>query len=74
MARTLTISLSENVFQDLQARVGDGDVSAFVENLIRPSLVSDEELDAAYREMAADEDREREAREWIEADLGETLE
>lgn len=74
MARTVTISLSDEAFRDLQARVGGQDLSTFVEDLIRPHLVGDEALDAAYREMAADEEREREAREWTEADLGETLE
>ena len=74
MARTVTISLSDEAFRDLQARVGGQDLSTFVEDLIRPHLVGDDALDAAYREMAADEEREREAREWIEADIGETLE
>ena len=31
-------------------------------------------LEAEYAAQAADEEREREAREWLEADLGETLE
>ena len=73
MHRTLTTSLPDDVYQSLRARVGDGDVNAFFETLIRPVLAGDD-LDAAHREMVADEEREREALEWIEADLGDTLE
>ena len=37
------------------------------------STASDEALAEAYREMAADEEREREVREWIDAEDGEAL-
>ena len=44
----------------------------------RPDLgnaaVESNELDAAYRAMAADEQREREASEWIEAAPDDALE
>lgn len=39
-----------------------------------PYIVSDKELEAAYREMAADADREREALDWIEAAPDDALE
>jgi hypothetical protein len=74
MNRTLTISLPDDVYQGLRVRVGDGDVSRFIEGVLRPQVVSSEELEAAYQAMADDEEREREASEWIDADLGETLE
>ena len=74
MSQTLTISLPDDVYQDLQSRVGTEDMNRFVANLIRVHVTTVEDLDAAYREMAADEEREREAREWLEADLGEELE
>jgi hypothetical protein len=35
-------------------------------------LTSREDLDAAYREMAADEDREREAERWTEGLVGDS--
>jgi hypothetical protein len=38
------------------------------------SVINSGALDAAYAEMAADEDYEREALEWIEGFVGETLE
>ena len=41
---------------------------------MRPHVVDDDEMEALYREMAADETREREALEWIEALPGEALE
>jgi hypothetical protein len=36
-------------------------------------MVGEAELEAAYREAAADEEREREALEWIEARADEAL-
>ncbi len=33
--------------------------------------ISDEELEAAYIQMAQDEEREREAHEWAEATIGD---
>jgi hypothetical protein len=35
-----------------------------------PASMTKEEIEASYREMAADEEREAEALEWIEGTLG----
>ena len=37
------------------------------------SLATEEEVLRGYQEMAADEEREREAVEWIESHVGECL-
>lgn len=74
MHRKLTITVSDEVYQGLHHKVGRGQISRFVEDLVRPHVVEQNSLEAAYREMAADEAREREALEWIEAFPGETLE
>ena len=74
MKRKLTITISDEVYRGLHERIGRGDISRFVEGVLRPHVVEDEELEAAYREMAADEEREREAREWIESAPDEGLE
>ena len=74
MNRTLVISLPDDVYQGLRVKVGEGDVSQFIVGVLRPHVASVENLEAAYRARANDEEHEREAKEWIEADLGETLE
>ena len=45
-----------------------------VENFLRTYALSEAELDAEYAAMAADEEHEREAREWIEYLPDEALE
>ncbi len=74
MQRKLTITISDEVYRGLHERIGRGEISRFIESILRPHVVEDEELEAAYREMAADEEREREAREWIELAPDEGLE
>ncbi|MBA2448118.1 MAG: addiction module antitoxin [Chloroflexi bacterium] len=74
MHRKLTITLAEEVYRGLHQHIGRGQISSFIEDLVRPHVVDDEELEAAYREMAADEARERDALEWIEAAPDEALE
>lgn len=73
MHRKLTITIDDEVYRGLHERIGPRRISSFIEELVRPHVVDEGRLEAAYREMAADEEREREAREWVEADLGETL-
>lgn len=65
MQRKLTITLDEQVYEGLYRKVGRRRISRFLEALARPHVV-DQDLAEAYREMAADELREAEAREWVE--------
>lgn len=67
--RQLTIIVADDVYRGLHRKVGRGGISRFVEDLVRPYVVSDDALEAEYREAAQDEDAEREAREWIEAGI-----
>ena len=67
MSKTATITLSDEAYRQLRARVGDDEISGYIEELVRPHGYSQEELEAGYRAMAADQTREREAREWMEA-------
>jgi hypothetical protein len=67
MARQLLITLPDDVYEELRRRAGQDDVSAYIEGLVRPDTLSDDDLEEGYRAMAADEEREREAMEWIEA-------
>jgi predicted CopG family antitoxin len=73
MHRKLTITIDDEVYRGLHERIGPRRISSFIEELVRPHVMSGNALQAAYATMAEDEDREREAREWVDADLGETL-
>ena len=60
MHKKLTISIDEQVWDGLYTMVEKGAISQFIENLLRPHVIKDE-LDAAYKLMAEDEERETEA-------------
>lgn len=70
MQKKLTITVDEQVYAGLHAKIGRGRISAFLNQLARPLVVSDE-IEAAYRAMAADQEREREAEEWTEGLIGD---
>jgi predicted CopG family antitoxin len=63
--RKLTITVSDEVYAGLQAKIGPRRISRFLDSLARPHVV-DTELDSGYQAMAADERREPEALEWAE--------
>ncbi len=65
MTRKLTITVSEAVYEGLHRTVGRRRISQFIEKLVRPHVVT-QDMEAAYREMAADAVREQEALEWSE--------
>lgn len=65
MQRKLTITVSEEVYKGLYARIGAGRISKFLDSLARPHVV-DVDLERAYQAMAADVSREAEALEWSE--------
>ena len=68
--RRLTISMDEHVYERLFAVVGRQNVSRFIETLVRPRVVG-KDLEAEYRRMAADTEREAEALEWANALIGD---
>ncbi len=70
MARKLTITIDEDVYDGLYRVVGPRRISRFIEKLVRPHVVS-EDLSAGYAAMAQDETREAEALEWSEALIGD---
>ncbi|MFZ4859155.1 MAG: addiction module antitoxin [Desulfuromonadaceae bacterium] len=70
MQKKLTISLNELVYDELCRVIGRGNISKFIENLVKPQLKRND-LDAAYSEMAADSVRENEALEWSNAVIGD---
>jgi predicted CopG family antitoxin len=70
MQKKLTISINENVYRGLYKVVGRGNISRFIEDLLRPHVIN-EKLEAGYKEMSRDEERESEALEWSEATVGD---
>ncbi len=70
MQKKLTITIDEQVYDGLYTIVGRRRISKFIEELVRPYVVFPD-LERAYADMAADEAREQEALEWIEATVGD---
>ena len=70
MQKKLTITLDELVYEGLHRVVGRGNISRFIESLVRPHVVGID-LEETYRQMAEDEAREAEALEWAEATIGD---
>ncbi|MEO7559574.1 MAG: hypothetical protein ABIT23_04875 [Nitrosospira sp.] len=63
MHKRMTITLDEAVYEGLYRMVGKRRMSQFIEDLVRPHVL-DTSLDEGYQAMAADKERETEAREW----------
>ena len=70
MSRKLTITIDDQVYEGLYRRVGPRRIGRFLESLARPHVL-EENLEAAYQAMAADEVREAEAEEWSESLVGD---
>jgi predicted CopG family antitoxin len=65
MAKKLTITVEDEVYEGLHRVIGRRRISRFLNDLARPHVTS-RELAQAYRDMAADEERERAATEWVD--------
>ena len=65
MNRKLTITVSEAVYEGLHRTIGRRRISQFIERLARPHVVP-LDIEASYRDMAADQSREQDALEWSE--------
>ena len=72
MQKRMTITMDEVVYEGLIRVVGRRKISAFLENLARPHVASDD-LAAGYRAMAEDAAREQEALAWSEALIGDAV-
>jgi hypothetical protein len=66
MQRKLTITVDAAVYDGLYRTVGPRRISQFIEDLVKPHVL-DEDIFAAYAEMAGDEAREAEAERWSDA-------
>jgi predicted CopG family antitoxin len=72
MPHQITITVSDEVYQCLQTVAGERSISEFIEELARP-VVAESCLEASYRDMIQDGDREREAAEWVEGLVEDSL-
>jgi predicted CopG family antitoxin len=70
MQKKLTITVDQEVYFGLHKVIGPRKISKFVEELVRPHVIK-HELESAYKEMAKDRVREKEALEWSEATFGD---
>jgi len=71
MQKKLTITLDEDVYSGLHRVIGRRKISGFIEDMVRPHVVR-RELESAYKAMAEQEEREREAWEWSGATAGDS--
>jgi len=68
--KKLTITVDDEVYKGLHARIGRGNISRFLNDMARPHVVADD-IEAGYTAMAADEEREQEALEWSEQGIAD---
>ena len=66
MHKKMTITLDETVYDGLWRTIGKRRMSQFIEDLLRPHVLTNA-LDDGYKAMAADQEREADAMEWCNA-------
>lgn len=66
MHRKMTITLDEAVYDGLYRTIGKRRMSQFIEDLLRPHVLTTA-LEDGYKAMAADVAREDDAMEWCAA-------
>ena len=66
MHKKMTITLDEAVYDGLWRTIGKRRMSQFIEDLLRPHVLSNA-LDDGYKAMAADQEREADAMAWCNA-------
>jgi hypothetical protein len=70
MHKKVAVKIDEQIYKGLCKVAGRQHVGSFIESLVRRP-VAGKGLEAAYRRMAREEAREREALDWAEATLGD---
>lgn len=73
MQRKLAITFADEIYRGPHQQIGRGEISRFIDGPVRPYVVRADELEAEYRVAAQDTAAEREAMDWIEAGVDETL-
>jgi hypothetical protein len=70
MRKKLTITLDAAVYRGLHRVVGRRRIAHFIEDLVAPCVLK-ADLDRPYREMAHNEQAEREALAWADGMIGD---
>ncbi len=73
----LTITVEDEVYKALYASVGKGKISRYINDMTKSSLKKNkyrQKIREGYAAMAADNEYEKEAFEWIEANIDDGLE
>jgi hypothetical protein len=70
VSKKLTITVDDDVYEGLHTAIGRRRISRFLNDLARPHLIP-RDLIEGYRAMAADEEYERDAQEWVESLAGD---
>lgn len=65
MSKKLTITVDDEFYAGLHSVIGRRRISRFLNDLAGPHLLQ-RDLAEGYKAMAADEEHEREATEWVE--------
>ena len=71
MQKKLTITLAPEVYSGLHSVIGRGNISGFIERLVRPHVTLSD-LEEGYRQLAEDKDDQREWRDWADRYAGVT--
>ena len=71
MRKKLTITLDDDVYEGLYRVVGARRISRFIEELVRPRLIDEDELEADYAALAAAEAADPNYGDWNEEPLGD---
>jgi len=66
MQKKLTLTIDKDVYEGLHKTIGPRKISRFIEELVKPHVLQPN-LESAYKEMAKDRKREKEASEWAES-------
>jgi predicted CopG family antitoxin len=66
--KKLTLTIDEEVYENLRRTMGPRKISQFIEELIRPHIIHPD-LESEYAAMAQDKVREKDALEWVENTL-----
>jgi hypothetical protein len=74
MQKKLTLTIDQEVYEALYRRIGARRISGFVEDLVRPHVMTEDEdsLAAEYEEWSTDEEAVREALEWSNGLIGDS--
>lgn len=67
MQKKMTITLDEKVVDALYRRVGRRKMSRYIEDAVSRVLFADDKLEALYKEMATDPERNAEIELWNQA-------